>query len=120
MEHRTASKHVIDTYGFCSHPVSTEYANGMRVRNLANKSKKIQFKRFKIARDITNGLADVHGINGDGINEDKNTTIVHLDVNPANNIATGKTLKLNNFIIGILHRWNTASNTPCNDLTASI
>lgn len=35
------------------------------------------------------GLADVHGIDGDG-----NTTFVHLDVNPANIVSIGGTLKL--------------------------
>jgi len=113
MERLTASKHVIDIYGFCGHSVSTEYADGVRVGHLADKSKKIPLKRLEIARDIANGLADVHGINGDGIDGDGNTTFVHLDVNPANVVAVGKTLKLNDFNIGILRRWNTTSNTPC-------
>eukprot|EP00957_Ditylum_brightwellii_P103996 7923656-Ditylum_brightwellii.AAC.1 len=52
--------------------VSTEYADGVRVENLANKSKKVPLKRLEIARDITNGLADMHGINGNGTNGDRN------------------------------------------------
>eukprot|EP00957_Ditylum_brightwellii_P140845 10728552-Ditylum_brightwellii.AAC.1 len=42
-----------------------------------------------------------------------NTTSVHLGVNPANAVAVGKTLKLNDFNVRISHRWNTTSNTPC-------
>eukprot|EP00957_Ditylum_brightwellii_P165223 12579775-Ditylum_brightwellii.AAC.1 len=51
-------------------------------------------KRLEIAKDITNGLADVHEINVDGISGNGNT-------NPANAVAVGKTLKLNDFNIGI-------------------
>eukprot|EP00957_Ditylum_brightwellii_P025347 1917063-Ditylum_brightwellii.AAC.1 len=74
MECLTASKLVIDIHGFCGHSVSTEYADSVRVVHLADKSKKIPLKRLKIARDIANGLADMHRNNRNGINEDENTT----------------------------------------------
>ena len=86
----------------------TEYADGKRLGRLADKSKKIPLKRLEIARDIATGLADVHGIDGDG-----NNTFVHLDVNPANVVSVNGTLKLNDFNIGIIRRWNTTSNEPC-------
>jgi hypothetical protein len=54
------------------------------------------------------GLADVHGIDGDG-----NATFVHLDINPANVVSIGGTLKLNDFNIGIILRWNQTSNQHC-------
>eukprot|EP00957_Ditylum_brightwellii_P029627 2238703-Ditylum_brightwellii.AAC.1 len=53
--------------------------------------KKIPIKRLKIARDIENGPADVHGFIEDGINGDGYATFVHLGVNPANIVAIGKT-----------------------------
>lgn len=108
MERLTSSPHVINVFGFCGHSVLTEYADGSRVGELADKSKKKPLVRLKIARDIALGLADVHGIDGDG-----NATFVHLDVNPANVVSVGGTLKLNDFNIGIIRRWNTTSNTPC-------
>jgi serine/threonine protein kinase len=108
MERLTASPHVINVFGFCGHSVITEYADGSRVGELADKSKKRWLARLRIARDIANGLADVHGIDGDG-----NATFVHLDINPANVVSVGGTLKLNDFNIGIIRRWNTTSNKPC-------
>lgn len=108
MERLTGSPHVINIYGFCGHSVITEYADGPRVGTLADKSKKKTLKRLEIARDIASGLADVHGIDGDG-----NSTFVHLDVNPANVVSVGGTLKLNDFNIGIIRRWNTTSNKHC-------
>lgn len=108
MERLTSSPHVIDVFGFCGHSVLTEYADGSRLGELADKTKKKPLERLKIARDIALGLADVHGIDGDG-----NATFVHLDVNPANVVSVGGTLKLNDFNIGIIRRWNTTSDTPC-------
>lgn len=108
MERLTSSPHVINVFGFCGHSVITEYAEGTRVGSLADKSKKVPLARLKIARDIANGLADVHGIDGDG-----NATFVHLDINPANVVSIGGTLKLNDFNIGIIRRWNVTSQKPC-------
>jgi serine/threonine protein kinase len=108
LERLTASPHVINVFGFCGHSVITEYADGKRLGELADKMRKIPLARLQIARDIATGLADVHGIDGDG-----NATFVHLDINPANVVSIGGTLKLNDFNIGVLRRWNTTSNSPC-------
>lgn len=108
MERLTSSPHVINVFGFCGHSVMTEFGDGSRVGELADKSRKNPRARLKIASDIAHGLADVHGIDGDGV-----ASFVHLDVNPANVVSIGGTLKLNDFNIGILRRWNTTSNTPC-------
>jgi serine/threonine protein kinase len=108
MERLTASPHVINLFGFCGNSVLTEYADGKRLGELADKSKKEPLARLRIARDIAQGLADVHGIDGDG-----NATFVHLDINPANVVSIGGTLKLNDFNIGIIRRWNRTSNEPC-------
>lgn len=108
MERLTSSPHVINVFGFCGHSVITEFAEGTRVGTLADKSAKTPLARLKIARDIAMGLADVHGIDGDGI-----ATFVHLDINPANVVSIGGTLKLNDFNIGIIRRWNQTSNQPC-------
>lgn len=108
MERLTSSEHVINIFGFCGHSVMTEYADGTRLGALADKAKKKPLERLKIARDISNGLADVHGIDGDG-----DASFVHLDINPANVVSIGGTLKLNDFNIGIIRQWNVTSNRPC-------
>ena len=108
MERLTSSPHVINIFGFCGHSVMTEFADGTCVGELADKSRKKKLARLRIAWDIANGLADVHGIDGDG-----NATFVHLDINPANVVSVGGTLKLNDFNIGIILRWNTTSNKQC-------
>ena len=109
MERLTASRHVINIYGFCGHTVITEFADGPRLGTLADKVKKQPLKRLKIARDIASGLADIHGIDGDG-----NATFIHFDVNPANVVVIGNELKFNDFNIGIPLRWNQTSNERCN------
>lgn len=108
MERLTSSPHVINIYGFCGHSVITEYADGPRIGTLADKSKKIPLKRLEIARDIASGLADVHGIDGDD-----QPSFVHLDINPANVVVVGKTLKLNDFNIGIILKKNKKTGKTC-------
>ena len=108
LERLTSSPHVINIYGFCGHSVVTEYADGPRLGTLADKSKKIPLKRLEIARDIASGLADVHGIDGDD-----QPSFVHLDINPANVVVVGKTLKLNDFNIGIILKKNKKTGKTC-------
>ena len=108
LERLTSSPHVINIYGFCGHSVISEYADGPRLGTLADKSKKTPLKRLEIARDIASGLADVHGIDGDD-----QPSFVHLDINPANVVVVGKTLKLNDFNIGIPLKKNKKTGKTC-------
>ena len=112
MDMLTASPHVINVFGFCGHSVFTEYADQPRIGTLADKSRKNPVKLLEIARDIANGLADVHDMGKDGDSSRPNS-FVHLDINPANVVSIGGTLKLNDFNIGIMRKWNTTSNKPC-------
>ena len=100
---------MIDIFGFCGHSVISEFADGSRLGSLADKAKKKPLERLKIARDIADGLADVHAM-GDS---DDVASFVHLDVNPANVVSINGRLKLNDFNIGILRRWNTTSGEAC-------
>ena len=77
MERLTFSPHVIDVYAFCGQSILSELADGTSLGKLSDKSSR--FERLKIALDVAEGLADVHGI--DGID---NTTLVHFDINPGN------------------------------------
>eukprot|EP00977_Amphora_coffeiformis_P005540 scaffold1170_cov174-Amphora_coffeaeformis.AAC.24 len=108
MERLTGSPHVIDIFGYCGHSVMTEYADGKRLGSVADKARKKPLVRLQMAADIAEGLADVHGIDGD----DK-VSFVHLDINPANVVIVGDRLKLNDFNIGIIRQLNTTSNEAC-------
>lgn len=107
MERLTSSRHVINIFGFCGHSVVTEYADST-IGKLVKKAKKKPLQLLRIARDISKGLADVHGIDGEN-----NATFVHFDVNPANVVSVKGTLKLNDFNIGIIRQWNVTSQEPC-------
>ena len=102
MEHLTSSKHVINIFSHCGNSVVTEYADGDRVGTLADTKKKEPLSRLKIARDIASGLADVHEAN-----------LVHFDVNLANIVSIGGTLKLNDFNIGVMQKRNVTSGKTC-------
>ena len=102
MEKLTSSPHVIDVFQACGNSVTTEYADGERVGTLADSKKKIPLARLKIARDIAQALADVHDIG-----------LVHYDVNLANIVSIGETLKINDFNIGIPLKRNKTSGDTC-------
>ena len=106
MERLTFSPHVIDVYAFCGQSILSELADGTSLGKLSDKSSR--FERLKIALDVAEGLADVHGI--DGID---NTTLVHFDINPGNVISIHGTLKLNDFNVAKLLKWNTKTKSTC-------
>jgi serine/threonine protein kinase len=108
MERLTSSPHVINIYGFCGRSVITEFADGPRLGTLADKSKKYPLKRLAIARDIASALSDVHRIDGD-----ERATFAHLDINPANVVVIDNTLKLNDFNIGVMIKYNISSHSQC-------
>ena len=109
MERLTSSPHVINIFGSCANSLVTEFADGHRVGTLADSKKKTPLSRLKIARDIATGLADVHSIDGN----DQQATLVHYDINLANIVTVGGTLKLNDFNIGVLLKKNTTSGGTC-------
>lgn len=109
LERLTASPHVINVFGFCGNSVLTEFADGKRLGELADKKRKEYGERLRIARDIASGLRDVHTIDYD----DNNATFVHMDINPANVVSIGGTLKLNDFNIGVPRLWNSTSQKAC-------
>lgn len=118
MERLTSSPHVINIYGFCGHSVVTEYADGKRLGSLADKQKHHPEILLQIALDIANGMNDIHTISIEDGDEERGfnskgdmNTFVHLDVNPANVVSVGGTLKFNDFNIGIMRKWNRTSSS---------
>ena len=106
MEKLTSSPHVIDVYGFCGQSIMSELADGRTLGKLSDKSSRIE--RLKIAIDVAEGIADVHEIDGKD-----NATIVHFDINPGNVIVIHNTLKLNDFNVAHLRKWNLKLEEPC-------
>jgi serine/threonine protein kinase len=82
MERLTASRSVIDIYGFCGMTVITEFAGSaldQRTDILSSSRKQLDF-----AIDIAQGLADVHNIDGVEIGP----TLVHNDIHTDNIVVT--------------------------------
>lgn len=107
MERLTSSPHVINIYGYCGQTVFNELADGRSLGKLADKSTYLE--RLDIAIDVAEGIAAVHGIDG----EDEYASLVHFDINPGNVISIGGTLKLNDFNISVWRKWNSKTQKPC-------
>lgn len=106
MEKLTSSSHVIDVYSFCGQSLMSELADGRSLGKLSDKSSLLE--RLQIAIDVAEGLADVHGIDGKD-----NATVMHFDINPGNVISINNTLKLNDFNVAQLRKWNVKTQKPC-------
>jgi hypothetical protein len=107
MERLTASPHIVDSYGFCGQSVLTEWAP-ISARDRV-KHKLSSAERLFMGRELAQALADVHSIDYKNGN---NATLTHNDINMANAVVSldGR-LKLNDFNIGVLMRWN--GSQPC-------
>lgn len=94
MERLTASKHVINIYGFCGTSVISEYAS----KDLATVAALMDpTERLKLAIMVAQGLADVHSITRG------RPSLVHNDLNMANIVITQDDRPvLNDFNIAIL------------------
>lgn len=106
MERLTSSKHVMDVYSFCGNSVFMEYAGGPRLGTIADKARGAA--KIRLARDIAEGIADVHSIDGEEC-----ATLTHFDINFSNIGVVNGSIKLNDFNIAVLRKWNTTSNEPC-------
>ncbi|KAL7547737.1 hypothetical protein ACHAWF_011025, partial [Thalassiosira exigua] len=98
MERLTSSPHVISAFGACAGSVMTEFADGKRIGTLvlAESKKEIPLARLEIARDIADGLAELHSIG-----------VVHLDVNNLTNVVSSRgRLVLNDFNIALVLKRN--------------
>jgi len=96
MERLTKSPYVINMYGFCGMSVVTEFA-GHHVAQVVDKKKPLE--KLELAKMIAQGVADVHGIDGDG-----QVSLVHNDLNFAN-IVIGKNHSrplINDFNVAVL------------------
>eukprot|EP00978_Attheya_sp_CCMP212_P025725 scaffold83275_cov60-Attheya_sp.AAC.1 len=109
MERLTASNHVVNEYAFCGASVITEVADG-DARSLVKRNDITSYGRLILARNLAEGLADIHGID----DRTGHATFTHNDVNIANIVQVeGHHIKYNDFNIGILNKWNVNESKPC-------
>jgi hypothetical protein len=109
MERLTRSTHIVNIYGFCGQSVMTEYASSTARSRTKDKSLS-SFDRLKLGRDIVQAMTHLHSIDYDNAT---NITMTHNDLNMANAVAIHDQIKLNDFNIGIVQRWNTSSQQIC-------
>lgn len=109
MERLTSSPYLVHMHAFCGQSVITEWATGSARLHLKENSFGAR-QRLKLARDIARALAAVHSIDYPNAT---NVTLTHNDINIANAIEVEGRIKLNDFNIGNLLRWNVTSQRLC-------
>ena len=128
MERLTSSPYVVDAYGYCGQSVVTEYADGTARARIKDPNLHASH-RLRMARDLARALEHVHSIDDGTTNRGNSVdgqeqqqqqqqqlqqrrssldswhpTVAHNDVNIANVVESGGTLKLNDFNIAVLMR----------------
>jgi serine/threonine protein kinase len=106
MERLTHSPNIVHAFGFCGQSVITEAADDESAREYLKNTSLTSLDRLKIARDLARAMYHVHSIDYPNAT---NVTFVHNDVNMANLVQVQGRIKLNDFNIGVLQRWNTTS-----------
>ena len=110
MERLTSSPHIVHIYGYCGQSVLTEYA-ATTARSLTKQRSLSSLDRLKLGRDIVQALSHLHSMDYPNAT---NITMTHNDLNMANAVAVdNQTIKLNDFNIGMVQRWNASSRTKC-------
>lgn len=107
MERLTSSPHIINAYGFCGQSVLTEFASGS-ARKLIKDPKFNSKERLKMGRDLARALTAMHSID---FPNSTNPTLAHNDINIANAVEVDGRIKLNDFNLAVLMRWNDTQ--PC-------
>lgn len=96
MEQLTASPHVVDIYSFCGQSQLSEFGNNAR---LGIKDRSLHaITRLRMARDLAEGLADLHAYRAIHDYQRKNQSdlpavFAHHDINLANLVRTNRTNK---------------------------
>ena len=110
MERATASEYVMDIYSFCGLSQVVPLGRHGDLDNILwNYYDKLsQEQKLEIAVQITQGLVDVHDIDGDGI-----SSMSHGDFAAKQYILIDGRFKLNDFNRGRFIRWNPTLKEPC-------
>ena len=106
MERLTSSKHVMDIYSHCGNSVLMELEDKQSFLSRAEKAE--GSTKIRLAKDIAEGIADIHSIDGS-----KYATLTHFNINLSNVVVVNGRIKLKDFSIAVLRKWNTTSDQPC-------
>jgi predicted Ser/Thr protein kinase len=111
-ERLTAAPDVMDIHGFCALSALNELSSGFDVRQLV---KSLSFwdplEIVEMILQASTSLVRVHSIDYEGT---VNATLVHNDITHNNYVVSNRgILKLSDFNLSVLLRWNITSNNGC-------
>jgi serine/threonine protein kinase len=109
MERLTSNPYIVNVFGYCGQSVLSEFATSSARQFLKNPAMSSEH-RLKMARDIARAVTAVHSID---FTNSTNVTLTHNDINMANAIEVDGRIKLNDFNLARLLRWNATSSTVC-------
>ena len=108
MSQLTASSYIVNAFASCGQSVITEFASS-GARDFIKDKSATSLERLKMGRDLAKALSALHSID---YPKSSNATLAHNDINVANAVQVDGQLKLNDFNIGIIMKWN--KTRPCN------
>eukprot|EP00980_Cylindrotheca_fusiformis_P021776 scaffold8600_cov111-Cylindrotheca_fusiformis.AAC.8 len=110
MERATRSPYVLDIYSYCGFSQVVEFGKEGDLDDLIyDYHRELEsYQKIQIAVQVTQGLTDVHDIDGDGI-----SSISHSDFASKQYILIDGRFKLSDFNVGRLLGWNPKLKEPC-------
>jgi serine/threonine protein kinase len=111
-ERLTAAPDVMDVYGFCALSALNELSSGFDVRQIVKRlSLWDPLEIVEMVFQATTALVRVHSID---YTDALNATLVHNDITHNNYVVSNRgTLKLSDFNLSVLLRWNITSDRSC-------
>jgi serine/threonine protein kinase len=107
MERLTSSPYIVNVFQFCGESAITEWATGS-ARDYVKDERWRSRERLELGLDLARALLALHSID---YPNSTNATLAHNDINMANAIEVNGKIKLNDFNIAQLLRWNKTK--PC-------
>lgn len=107
MERLTSSPYVVDVFQHCGQTVYTEFASSSARTHIKDESFG-SLDRLRMGRNLARAFAAIHSID---YPKASNATLAHNDINIANAVEIDGQIKLNDFNLAILMRWNKTQ--PC-------
>ena len=108
-EQLTASKYIVDIYGYCGMSALVDYSDSDDMLSLFKKEKTPEKDElFQIAHDVAQSVADAHHFNKQG-----RATIVHMDIKPNQWIKFDGRWMLNDFNVAKFLSWDPQKKKNC-------
>uniref|UniRef100_A0A7S1BCM1 Protein kinase domain-containing protein n=1 Tax=Corethron hystrix TaxID=216773 RepID=A0A7S1BCM1_9STRA len=113
MERLTFSPHVVGIHGYCGQTCINEFADGGDYNKIKDKKMKGE-EKLKYAVRVAESVRDLQEIDDrTGLTGGRNATVVHGDVSASNFVLVNGVIKLNDFNMARLLKWNPNTNAPC-------